>query len=138
MYVSKGLCEVLPVKPAARAARLDVLDRRVLVGEVRVEGLADVMLQPFDDPLRVIGHGRGRRVVHVLEDGVEHRAGTLHEPLDVRVDLAVDVREEEELLVSLDHEPGEMHGAEVVLRPREVGHQRRAALRSAPWRWPEP
>ena len=60
----------------------------------------------------------------MLEDGVKHRAGTLHEPLDVLVDLAVDVRKEEKLLVSLDHETGEMHGTEVVLRLREIGHQR--------------
>ena len=60
----------------------------------------------------------------MFEDGVKHRAGTLHEPLNMLVDLAVDVRKEEKLLVSLDHEPGEMHGAEVVLRFREIGHQR--------------
>ena len=60
----------------------------------------------------------------MLEDGVEHRAGTLHEPLDMRVDLAVDVRKEEKLLFSLDHETGEMHGTEVVLRFREIGHHR--------------
>ena len=34
------------------------------------------------------------------------------------------VRKEEKLLVSLDHEAGEMHGTEVVLRFREIGHQR--------------
>ena len=73
-------------------------------------------LQPFDGPLTVTSHGRVRRVVHVLEDGVEHRASTIHEPLDMRVDLAVDVRKEEELLVSLDHETGEVHGTEIVLR----------------------
>ncbi len=94
-----------------------------------------MMLQPFDDPLRVTSHGRGRRVVHVFEDGVEHRAGTLHEPLDMLVDLAVDVRKEEKLLVSLDHETGEVHGTEIVLHFREIGHQRRSALRGAPWRW---
>ena len=60
----------------------------------------------------------------MLEDGVEHRAGTLHKPLNMLVDLAVDVRKEEKLLVSLDHETGEMHGTEVVLRFREIGHQR--------------
>ena len=125
MYVSKGLCEVLPVKPAARAACLDVLNRSVLVSEIRIERLADVRLQPFDDPLRVTSHGRGRRVVHVFEDGVKHRAGMLHEPLNMRVDLTVDVRQEEQLLVSLDHETGEVHGPELVLRPCEIGHQRR-------------
>mgnify|MGYP003563471889 CR=1 FL=1 len=44
-----------------------------------------MMLQPFDDPLRITSHGRGGRVVDVFEDGVEHRPSTLHEPLDVRV-----------------------------------------------------
>ena len=83
-----------------------------------------MMLQPFDDPLMVIGHGRGRRVVHVLEDGVKHRAGTLHEPLNMLFALAVDVREEEKLLISLEHETGEVHGTEVVLRFRKIGHQR--------------
>ena len=117
------------MKPAARAARLDVLNRSVLVSEVRIDRLADMMLQPFDDPLRIASHGRGGRVVHVLEDGVKHRAGTLHEPLNMLVALAVDVRKEEKLLVSLDHETGEMHGTEVVLHLREIGHQRRAALR---------
>ncbi len=82
------------------------------------------MLQPLDHPLTVISHGRGWRVIHVLEDGVKHRAGTLHEPLNMLVDLAVNVRKEEKLLVSLDHETGEMHGTEVVLRLREIGHQR--------------
>ena len=83
-----------------------------------------MMLQPLDDPLRVTGHGRGWRVVHVFEDGVKHRAGTLHEPLNMLVALAVDVRKEEKLLISLEHETGEMHGTEVVLRLREIGHQR--------------
>jgi hypothetical protein len=83
-----------------------------------------MMLQPFDDPLRVTSHGRGRRVVHVCEDGIKHRASTLHEPLNMLVDLAVDVRKEEKLLVSLDHETGEMHGTKVILRCREIGHQR--------------
>ena len=36
----------------------------------------------------------------MLEDGVKHRAGTLHEPLDVLVVLAVDVRNEEEFFSS--------------------------------------
>ena len=59
----------------------------------------------------------------MLENGVKHWAGTLHEPLNMLVDLAVNVRKEEKLLVSLDHEAGEMHGTEVVLSLREIGHQ---------------
>ena len=82
------------------------------------------MPQPLDDLLGVAGHGCGGRVVDVLEDGVEHRVGPFDELFDVRGDVAVDVREEEELLVSLEHEAGEVHGSEVVLRLREVGHQR--------------
>ena len=81
-------------------------------------------LQPFADPLRVTGHGRGWRVGHVREDGVKHRAGAFHESLNMFVGLAVDVRKEEKLVVSLDHETGEMHGTEVVLRFREIRHQR--------------
>ena len=60
----------------------------------------------------------------MCEYAVKHRAGTLHKPLNVLVDLAVNVRKEEKLLVSLNHETGEMHGTEVVLRFRESGHQR--------------
>ncbi len=60
----------------------------------------------------------------MFEDGVKHRAGVLHETVDMCVDLAVDVRQEQKLLVSLDHEPGEVHGTELVLRFREIGHQR--------------
>ena len=60
----------------------------------------------------------------MLEDGVKHRTGTLHESLDVLVDLVVNVRKEQKFLVSLDHEPGEMHRAEIVLRFREIRHQR--------------
>ena len=48
-------------------------------------------LQPFDGPRRVISHGRGWRVGDVLEDGVKHGAGTLHQTLNMLVDLAVDV-----------------------------------------------
>ena len=48
----------------------------------------------------------------MFEDGVKHRTGTLHQPFNVLVDLAVDVRQEEQLLVSLDHETGVMHGTE--------------------------
>ncbi len=84
-----------------------------------------MILQPFDDPLRIAGRGRGGSVVHVFEDGVEQRAGALHEPLDMWCGLAVDVRNEEKLLLSLDHETREVHGTEVVLHFREVGHQRR-------------
>ena len=60
----------------------------------------------------------------MFEDGVEERAGALHEPLDVLVALAVDVRNEQKLLVSLDHETREVHRTEVVLHLREIGHQR--------------
>ena len=55
----------------------------------------------------------------------------LDELLDMRLDLAVDIRQEEELLVALDHESGEMHGTEVVLRFREIGHQRGQLFGSA-------
>ena len=64
----------------------------------------------------------------MFEDGVEHRAGALHEPLDVLCALAVDVREEEKLLVALDHETREVHGTEVVLQFRKIGHQRRQLI----------
>ena len=64
----------------------------------------------------------------MFEDGVEQRTGTLHQPLDVLVARAIDVREEQKLLVSLDHETGEVHGTEIVLHLREVGHQRRQLL----------
>ena len=60
----------------------------------------------------------------MLEDGVKHRAGTLHEPLNMLVALTINVRQEEKLLVSLDHETGKVHGTEVVLRFREIGHER--------------
>ena len=80
--------------------------------------------QPLDDPLPVAGHRCGRSVVHVAEDRVERRPGALHESLDMVVDLAIDVREEEQLLVSLDHEAREVHGAELILHLREIGHQR--------------
>ena len=72
------------------------------------------------------------------EDGVEHRTGALHQPFNVLVDLAVDVRQEEQLLVSLDHEPGVMHGTEAILRFREIGHQRGQHVPVAPWRWRAP
>ncbi len=85
MYVSKGALRGVAGEARRTRARLDVLHRSVLVREVRIERLADVILQPFDDALRVASHGRGGRVVHVFEDGVEQRAGALHEPLDVLV-----------------------------------------------------
>ena len=47
-------------------------------------------LQPFADPLRITGDRRGGWVGHVCEDGIKHRAGTVHEPLNMLVDLAVD------------------------------------------------
>ena len=68
----------------------------------------------------------------MLEDGVQHRTGALDEPFDMRVDGAVDVRQEEKLLVSLDHEPREMHGTELVLRCCEIGHQRGQLLGECP------
>ena len=96
-----------------------------------------MMRQPFDDPLRVTSHGRGRRVVHVFEDGVEHRTGTLDEPFDVLVDLAVNVRKEEKFLVSLDHETGEMHLAEASCAfARSCINGGSTSV--APWRWRAP
>ena len=81
-------------------------------------------LQPFDDGLRVTRHGRGRRAFHVFENGVKQRASAFHEPFNMLVDLAINVRKEQKLLVSLDHETGEMHGTEVILRFCEIRHQR--------------
>ena len=60
----------------------------------------------------------------MLEDGVEERACTLDEPFDVCVAFSVDVRKEEQLLVSLDHETGKVHGPEFVLSLRKLRHQR--------------
>jgi hypothetical protein len=56
--------------------RLNVLDRSVFVSEIRIYRFADMTRQPFDDPLWVTGHGCGRRVFHMLEDGVQHGAST--------------------------------------------------------------
>ena len=90
-------------------------------------------LQPFDGPLAVTSHGRGWRVVHVFEDGVKHRTGTLHQPSHMcLVDLAVNVREEEQLLVSPDHETRVMDGTEPILRFARSGINRGSAS-VAPW-----
>ena len=59
-----------------------------------------MMLQPLADLLRITRHGRAWRIVHVSEDGIKYGAGTLHEPVDMLVGLAVNVRQEEKLLVS--------------------------------------
>ena len=88
-------------------------------------------LQPCDDSLRVVSHGHGRSVFHVFEDGIKHRAGILHEPCQMRLDLTVEVRQEQKRLVSPDHEAGEVHGTELVLRLCEIGHQRGQLLVSA-------
>ena len=69
----------------------------------------------------------------MFEDGVKHRTGVLHQPFNVLVDLAVDVRKEEKLLVALDHEPGVMHGTELVLRFCEIGINGGSSS-VAPWR----
>ena len=47
--------------------------------------------------------------------------GRLDEPLDMRFALAVDVRKEEKLPISLEHEAREMHGSEVVLTVASSG-----------------
>ena len=61
-----------------------------------------MLVQPFDRrSRRLLSDGRGWRVVHVLEDCVKHRACIFHQPLEVLVGLAVDVRQEDELLVPL-------------------------------------
>ena len=88
-----------------------------------------MMLQPLDDPLGITGHRCGRRVIQVREKGIKYRAGTLHQPLNMLVDLAVNVGNQEKLLVSLDHEPGEMHGTELILRPGKIWHQRGQLVR---------
>ena len=74
----------------------------------------------------------------MCEDRIKHGAGTLHEPVDMLVGLAVNVRQEEKLLVSLDHETGEMHGTEIVLHSREIGHQRGQLFGERLRRWREP
>ena len=61
----------------------------------------------------------------MLEDAVEHCVRPFDELFDVRRDVAVDVGQEQELLLAFDHEAGEVHGAEVVLHLGEVGHQGR-------------
>ena len=43
MYVNNGLCKVLPVKPSRTRTRLDLLNRHILVREVRILRLADMM-----------------------------------------------------------------------------------------------
>ena len=53
---------------------LDLLHRSVAVREVHIQRHADMLFQPLDDLLTVTIHRRRRRVNHVLEDRVEHRA----------------------------------------------------------------
>ena len=50
-----------------------------------------MVAQPLDDVLTVSSHRRRRRIDHVLEDGLEHGASTVHQPLDVLRALTVDV-----------------------------------------------
>ena len=64
----------------------------------------------------------------MIEDNLEHWASTVHQPLDVLCALTVDIGEEEQLLVPLDHETREVHVTKVVLHPGKVSHQRRQLL----------
>ena len=82
-----------------------------------------MVLQPSDDPLRVTPHWRGRSVFDVFEDGVKHWTGTLPRAVQYAVDLAVNVRKEEQLLSPLTMKrekcTDRSHPAF-----REIGHQR--------------
>ena len=77
--------------------------------------------QPLDDLLTVASHRCRRRIRDVLKDRLEQRASAVHQPLDVLRALPVDIGEEEQLLVTLDHETREVHVTKVVLHPRKVG-----------------
>ena len=51
----------------------------------------------------------------MLKDGVKHWRSRVHEPVNVLCSVAVNVGEEEQPLVSLDHETGEVDSTEVIL-----------------------
>ena len=53
MYGSQGLCLGIADKARRTSGCLDVLNRSVVISEILTDRLADMLPQPFDDPLRV-------------------------------------------------------------------------------------
>ena len=98
------------------------------VGGVDKGGMQEVFRGPFDKRFRVTGDRRRGRVVHMSEDGVEHRPGMPGQLEHELPELAVEVAEEEQGLLAQHREAGVMHRADGRC-PEHVGHERRQFLR---------
>ena len=79
---------------------------------------------PIDECLSVIGDRSGRRIVHMLEDRIEHRPGVLRQSSHKRNEFAVEVAHKQQRLLAQHRETRGVNRADRVLRLEQRRHQR--------------
>ena len=102
---------------------LDLLGGGTGVGSVDEGRVQEVFRRPFGERFRVVDDRRWGRIVHMREDHVEHRSGMRGQIQHELLELAVEVCEEKQRLLTQHGEAGVMHGADGILPPEHVGHQ---------------
>ena len=84
---------------------------------------------PFDESGRVRRDRSGRRIVHMLEDRVEHRPGVFGQIGHELTEFAVEVAQEQQCLVAQNREARVVNRADRVLCLKEARHQWRKFFR---------
>ena len=78
---------------------------------------------PFDEGVCVFGDRSGRRIVHMLEDRIEHRSGVSGEIGHERTEFAVEVAKKQQSLVAQEREARVVNRADRVLSFEKPRHQ---------------
>ncbi len=111
-----------------RRQGLNLLGRHVRVGSVEIQRMDEMRRGPLDEGVWVIGDRSGRRIVHVLEDGIEHRPCRLGQAGHERTEFAVEVAEKQQSLLTQDREARGVNRADSILRLEQPRHEWRKLL----------
>ena len=82
-----------------------------------------MLCSPFDECLCVIGDRSGRRIVHVLEDSVEHRPGVPGQIGHELTEFAVEVAQKQQSLLAQHREARVVNRADGIRRLKQLRHQ---------------
>src|SRR5260370_13825815 len=85
--------------------------------------------RPFDKSLCVIGDRSGRRIIHMLEDRIETRPGGLGQIGRELTEVAVEVAEKQQSLLTQHREARVVNRADSIRRLEQLRHHWRKLLR---------
>ncbi len=107
-----------------RRQGLDLLGGHAWVRGVEIHGMKKMLCGPFDESVCVIGDRSGWRIVHMLEDGIEHWPCVLGQIGHELTEFAVEVAKKQQSLFAQHRKARVVNRADGIFRLEQPRHQR--------------